>query len=79
MAITMVTSRHISDAVDAFVRSALAVTEIDEIAIDATGVPSPWDGRETWIARVKSGARTWLIKVKIGQDGALQPSLLKIE
>ena len=75
----MTTNRLITDSVVDFVRSSLAVSEIDEIVLDATGVPSPWDGRETWIARVRSGARAWLIKVKVESDGALRPSLLKIE
>jgi hypothetical protein len=79
MAVAMGMNRIITESVVNFARSSLAVAEIDEVVIDATGVPSPWDGRETWIARVKSGARTWLIKVKIGRDGAPSPSLLKIE
>ena len=57
-------------------RSAFSV---DEVVINAAGVPSPWDGRETWIARIKCGARTLLIKVKVGEDGAPYPSLLKVE
>jgi hypothetical protein len=74
----MVTEKLVTDAVIAFVQSSLAA-EIDEIAISENGVLSPWDGRETWVARVRSGARTWLVKVKMGEDGAPRPSLLKIE
>ena len=75
----MVTRRLVADTAIDFARASLAVPEIDEIDVNATGIPSPWDGRETWIARIRSGARTWLIKVKVGDDGAPHPSLLKIE
>lgn len=75
----MVTWLVIADAAADFARASLAVPEIDEIVVNANGVLSPWDGRETWVARVKYGARTWLIKVKVGEDGVPHPSLLKIE
>ena len=75
----MDTSELIAHTALDFARSSLALAEVDEIVVNAPGARSPWDGRETWIATVRSGARSWLIKVKVGEDGEPHPSLLKAE
>ena len=64
----MVSNLVVTEAVVDFARTSLAVPEIDDVVVDVAGILSPWDGRETWIARVKSGARTWLVKVKVADD-----------